>query len=357
MPSWDNQRKTWRAQVKHNGQRYRKGFQTKREAKEWETQKKKELRDEARRSTPTGMDLLSFFNKYLDYVRLHFVDKTYKNKKRLCERLTACFGNIPVSQVTSMMIEDYLQSQALSRSKAGYNEDYKHLRSMWTWGGNFLELPSNPVAKLRRIPADRSPQYTPSTEDVLKVLAAANRDERVFLNCYLQTGARRSEIFRWTWIDDINFEKREVRLTTRKTKDGSEESEWLPMNDELYEGLLWWWRHRPVKNSEYVFANTNALHYGKKYTKRGAFLPGLCKRAGVKPFGFHAMRRYVASVLADTHKVSSKQIQRILRHKHVTTTERYIQNINHDLSTTMNLLCTKGPQEGSPSTLEKQVTS
>jgi integrase len=69
----------------------------------------------------------------------------------------------------------------------------------------------------------------------------------------------------------------------------------------------------------------------------------LCKRAGVKVFGFHALRRYVASVLADTHKVSAKTIQWILRHKNVTTTERYIQNINRDLAATMDLLVEKNP--------------
>jgi len=44
------------------------------------------------------------------------------------------------------------------------------------------------------------------------------------------------------------------------------------------------------------------------------------------------------NMLADTHKQSSKTIQRVLRHKNVTTTERYIQNINADLKSTMNLL-------------------
>ncbi len=67
-------------------------------------------------------------------------------------------------------------------------------------------------------------------------------------------------------------------------------------------------------------------------------MKGLCKRAGVKDFGFHALRRYVASVLADTHKVSAKTIQVILRHKSITTTEKYIHNINRDLRGTMNLL-------------------
>ena len=40
--------------------------------------------------------------------------------------------------------------------------------------------------------------------------------------------------------------------------------------------------------------------------------------------------------------VSAKALQRILRHKNVTTTERYIQNINNDLKATINLLSIGG---------------
>ena len=57
--------------------------------------------------------------------------------------------------------------------------------------------------------------------------------------------------------------------------------------------------------------------------------------------------RYVASLLADTHKFSAKTIQRILRHKNLATTERYIHNINRDLTGTMNLLGEKGPHNNS----------
>jgi integrase len=67
-------------------------------------------------------------------------------------------------------------------------------------------------------------------------------------------------------------------------------------------------------------------------------MPGLCKRANIRKLGFHALRRYVASVLADEHKVSAKTIQRLLRHRSVTTTEKYIKKINNDLESTVNLL-------------------
>jgi len=42
--------------------------------------------------------------------------------------------------------------------------------------------------------------------------------------------------------------------------------------------------------------------------------------------------------LADHEKVSSKVIQRVLRHQNLATTERYIQRIDSDLMGTMNRL-------------------
>lgn len=338
----------WRGQVKFDGRAYRKDFRTKKEAAQWELKKQQELKETHTATTSTDMDLASFCNRYLDHARLRFVPKTYDNKRRLCRRLLMYLGDISVNEVTPELIEDYLTHQAGTRSTSRYNEDYKQLRAMWTWGVDILDLPRNPVGKIKRIPHERRPQYTPSTKDILRVIAAATREERVFLNCYLQTAARKSEIFRWTWNDDINFERRQIRLGTRKTIDGSMDYEWLPMSDELYEELWWWWNNCPIRDTPYVFVCTSNRHYGKPYTTRHRFLPGLCKRAGVKPFGFHAMRRYVASILADKHKVSAKTIQRILRHKSLATTERYIHNVHRDLKDTMNLLSEKGPHAGSP---------
>jgi integrase len=129
---------------------------------------------------------------------------------------------------------------------------------------------------------------------------------------------------------------------------------WFPMSDELYNSLWWWWYNRRFKNSPFVFiCDRPGLNYGKPFKYRRKFLEGLCKRAGVRPFGYHALRRYVASVLADTHKVSAKQIQRILRHKNLSTTERYIQNINDDLKSTLDLLSqNKIPQRHTPNEKE-----
>jgi integrase len=348
VPYWDP-RGVWQGIVRYGGRKIKKAFPQKRDARTWEIATRRELEEaEAQKTskTATDMDFLTFSNSYLDDAKLRYTVKTYKEKKSLCKKLVKLWGALSVQEITPEMIRQYLNQQAEARSVNCYNRDRKNLMALWTWGQEILEFPTNPVAKIKRLPHERKVQYTPPTQDILRVISAAKREERIFLNAYLHTGARRSEIFRWTWADDINFEKREVRLGTRKTKDGSMEFEWLPMSNELYEELWSWWKNRPVKDSPFVFVSTSNRHYGQPFTTRRRFMKGLCERAKVKPFGFHALRRYVASLLADTHKVSSKTIQRILRHKHVTTTERYIQNINQDLKSVMDLLAKKGPHDG-----------
>ncbi|MBU2547829.1 MAG: tyrosine-type recombinase/integrase [Proteobacteria bacterium] len=330
--------KKWRGVVTYQGARHQALLPTKREAAQWENRKRTELETKEKKQH-AGMDLMTFCTKYLDYCQRYTL-KTYDEKRTLCRRVIGAWGpETLVQDIMPDMVLEYLDGRAKSQSANAFNKDRKNLLSMWNWGQDILDLPNNPLTKIKKRPHDRETQYTPSTEDVLKVLAVADRTESVMLNCYLQTAARRSEIFRWTWVEDINFERREYRLGTRKTKDGSMEYEWFPMSDELYENLWWWWQNRPIKDTPFTFVSVQpGPGYMRPYKERRRFLKGLCKRAGVRPFGFHALRRYVASVLADTHKVSAKRIQRVLRHKSVTTTERYIHNINQDLAETLNLL-------------------
>jgi integrase len=183
-------------------------------------------------------------------------------------------------------------------------------------------------------------QYTPTWEEIKKLVEAASDGDQVLLVAYLETGARRSEVFRWRWGPDINFESRRVRLGTRKTKDRSMRYEWMSMSDDLYNSLMWLYENRKVK-SEYVFVCTSenpSRRYGKPSTARRTFMKNLCVRAGVNHFGFHALRRFVASSLADAPEISLKQIQELLRHKHPTTTDKHIKRIRKDQAGTVSLL-------------------
>lgn len=330
----------WRATPKYKGKRLQtKLFQTKSAASEWERKKKKEAR-KAEKVLQKGLDLLSFCSKYKIYAE-RYVPKTYDEKCSLIKRILKVWGGKRVVEtITSQDIETYLRDQKKLRSANASNRDRKNLHAMWVKGISSYGLRSNPISETEKYGHDRKPQYTPPVEDVLKVLMVATRSERIFLDAFIQTGGRKSEIFRWIWTDDIDFNQRRVRLGSRKTRDGSMKYRWIKMSDSLYNNLKWLWDNRPFKENPHVFVDDTSdpkhPHYGKSFTSRQKFMKGLCKRASVRSFGFHALRRFVASVLID--KASLKQVQLVLGHASIQTTDRYIHNLKKDQTETMNTI-------------------
>lgn len=346
----------WRGVVKIDGKRVaQKLFRLKRDAVKWEREERA-VRKETEKRLSEGLDLITFCSKYTIYSE-RYSEKTYNEKKNLCVRIVKEWGtDTLVDDITEEMAVDYLLAQKMNRSANASNKDRKNLLSMWSKGVKIWGVSKNIFAGTEKYPHDRVPQFTPSPEQVLKVLMAASRKERVLLYAYIQTGARRSELFRWTWVEDINFEKRKYRLGTRKTRDGAMRYEWFPMAQELYDELSWWWKNQTIPDSPYVFTDDQpGPHYGKPYKARRRFMAGLCMRAfapdcqslneyrdeNKEPlFGFHALRRFCASALADAGK-STNSIRRFLRHQNVRTTEIYIQNINDDMEEVAEALSSK----------------
>lgn len=329
--------KKWQGRVMTSGQiKTRDGFSTKKEAQEWEQEQRKRSQNE-----PGGITLLSLAVDYLDYCE-RFPVRTYNEKRGACERALKSFGNnILISSITPLMVSQHLSARGKAVSANASNKDRKNLRAMFVWADSMHLTKHNPVAGIKSLPHDRKPQYVPPEADVLKVVMACNREQWIFLDTYLQTGARKSEIFRLAW-EDIDFQNHKIRLGTRKTKTGGLEYHTITMSQELEDNMRWWWKNRPIKDNPLVFLDTDSKspHYGQPFTTRRRFLKGLCKRAGVKEMGFHALRRYVASVLA-AKGVPAKVIQGILGHHSITTTEKYIYNIVFDQRGFMDLLSTK----------------
>jgi integrase len=175
----------------------------------------------------------------------------------------------------------------------------------------------------------------PTEEEVLRLIMAADYEtERPLIQVVLHTLGRIDEVLRLTW-EDVNFDKRTVTLYTRKRKDGAYESDELPMNEDLYQVLWDLWQRR--KQNQWVFFNEKT---GKRFNKRPKMMRSLCIRAfapNLKAkdkakyegplFGFHDIRHFMASFLADRKKQSTKTISKLLRHKNTRTTEIYLHSI------------------------------
>lgn len=275
---------------------------------------------------------MSFCSEYVLFAE-RFSPKVTAEKKSLCKRIMKNWG--PSSLVVSInkkRTQDYIDQQAALRSNNAANKDRKNLSAMWVYGIEFLGVAVNPVKGTVKRSHDKKPIYVPPVEDVLKLLVVATRKERIFLDCYIHTGARRSEIFKLVW-DDVNFQENSVRLGTRKTKDGSIKYRHIGISTRLYDSLWWHWNNRQFKGSPFVFIDDQkGPHFGKPYKARRRFMLGLCKRAGIKSFGFHALRHFFSTVL-DSKNISLTKIQALLGHQKATTTNDYLHQLRGEKST------------------------
>lgn len=324
-------KKRWRGQVYLPDKKSKQKLcDTRAEAAKWEEEMRGVIAEEQKTPLPvsqdeTSSDLLEWATAYMaDAIR--YTPKMVSEKRNVFHRLFEVIKpTTPWSSLTKAQALAYLQKQFKSRSGYAANKDRKNLVAAWTWAQDFIDgFPqTNPWKVVKRFPEQRSPRYVPPEKDFWAVVDAAQGQDKVMLLTLLYTAARKGEIFRLTW-EDVDFSSGNIQLGTRKRQDGTMEYEWLPMDEELYHILL---EHRQTAKNEWVFTQTVGRHNGKPYVENRDFPQALCREAGMREFGCHAIRHLSASVLASAG-MPTKMIQGMLRHKHLTTTEKYVENLD-----------------------------
>jgi len=327
------------------GEAKRTGDAEYKRALKWEEEKRKELQEKAKSETTTDTEystdptVRTWANTYLDDVKRRYTEKTYNEKRFAFKRLQDFIdADEPAANLTRTKALTFLQTQFDTRSGNAANKDRKNLATAWSWGATYIDnfpQSANPFLSAKRFPEGRADRYVPPEEDFWKVWhqTAEGSQDRIMLTAFLHLAARRGEIFNMRWAD-IDWANRQVRLYTRKTRDGSWEYAHVPMTDELTSALLYWWEHRPHKQSEHVFTVTGEHRFenqyiGQPFRERRHFMRKLCERANIKRFGFHAIRHLSAVILYHAG-YNLAVIQSILRHKNPSTTERYLKRLGLD---------------------------
>jgi len=347
MPTYTkkNGRQRVRAAIMVNGVQKKKWFpddskQSFRAAAQWEAEQKKQLEKEQEKQagqtrTSSCLTLHDWLTDHLSYVQPRVSRKTYLEKQGAARRLLAeVKPGLPISQLDHEAITRFLTRQGATRSPNASNKDRKNLATAWEWGRKFLSgFPQNSAnlfTMVEKLPEKRQVRYVPPEEDFWAVLDQAKGQDRVMLLTFLHLALRRNEAFSLQW-SDIDFANGTVKIGTRKRRGGHMEYDYLPMTNELKKVLLWWWENRPMKRTKHVFtqiySSPSRWHEpGKPFKSRQHFMKEICALAGVKNFGYHAIRHLSATFLFRAgYKLAV--IQRILRHKSPSTTERYLQKL------------------------------
>lgn len=225
------------------------------------------------------------------------------------------------------------------------NKYRKNILAAWNWGVDFIEgFPDrvSPFKKVHPFPVEAQDRYVPPDKDIEAVLAQLTGQDAVMILAYIETGARRAELFRLQW-SDVDLVNKKIRLTDCKGGPKVKKRErWQPIDDNLVDALKWWWQARPAEVNNVFMQTANystvvrdrktkkvlktvETSIGDPYKLRRHFMNKLCKRAGVKPFGFHSLRHKSAAIVFTTLG-GLNEAQFFLGHSKATTTDRYIKS-------------------------------
>lgn len=325
----------WRAERQINGRRFTKTCETKRQALAWENDIERQQQPQ-QKELPT-LTVWDWLNAYLDYAKERFSPIVYTAKRRTARLFLEVVASdteaVTLSQADALKVMRHAAKQYCGGTA---NLCRKHLGAGWAWGVRFMGLPhANPFMMLEKFAQDEAPRRTPTEQEFWAVVEKAQPRDARFLQTCLYTAARKGELFRLRW-SDVDFARGYVLLGTRKRKGGGMEYDPVPMTSRLKEILLE--QKQEGLNHDLVFCHVD----GSRYTTRERLLMRLCQKAGVERFSLHGIRHLTASILAK-EGVPMQQIQLILRHKRLTTTERYISRIAPQTNVLEQVFKGKGP--------------
>ena len=299
-----------------------------RAAKEWEEEQRK-LAREGRVIQTAYERLMAWGDNYLDHACRTMSHSTHVEKQLVMRNFFEWCGEqhiTDIEEITPARAYAFLSGISDAKGANVANKYRKNLLAAWTWGVDFCDdFPQkvSPFYKVKPFPVKKGDRYVPPEEDLIKVLQQTEGQDLVMLLTMYYTGARRGEIFRLTWHDVLLAEGK-IRLRDNKAGNGQERVRWLQMHPELIKALAWWHEARPCK-VENVFMQLHCdSRMGEPFTQRLHFMRRLCKKAGVKPFGFHAIRHKSAAITFVASGLNAAQI--LMGHYRATTTDRYTKS-------------------------------
>ncbi|MDL2267675.1 tyrosine-type recombinase/integrase [Desulfovibrio sp. OttesenSCG-928-G15] len=308
----------------------RRGFATKKEAKRWmQEEEVRQTCPQPQEQEPQGTRFGSIAESYLDDMQARRQRSTYRYKLNYINRfLDYMRGDFILEELTPQQIDGFFSHCLRESGAKTANRCLVELKGLWNWAIRKNLYQSNPFRPIEPFPEDRFIRRVPTAEEMAKVRLAAKGDERDFIDTLYFTGARLSEICKLTW-NDVNFEARTITLWTRKRRSGALEPRTMGMVERLEAILEARWKS-PQRHDTFVFSDVVGRPLRKDHPWLLNLFTGLCERAGVERFTAHCIRHHVATRLKDSRKATAFQIKEFLGHMNLTTTEKYLHELDVD---------------------------
>lgn len=271
---------------------------------------------------PQKNEEIQFVELAKKYFENH-VEPKHRSKRSTISRLkplVSHFGQLPINKITGNEIDGYIawrsgQESVRKRpiSGATVNREIEVLcnmmRKAYEWG--YL---SRPMGRRPGKFPERQRERILNLDEMARLLACIEQEMlRDIILVALNTGMRKMEILSMKF-EQVNLDAGYIYVEETKTDNPRR----IPMNEsikELFSRLL-----RERGGREYVFAGPEAGTHVVDVRK--SFATAL-KRAGITHFRFHDLRHTFATY-ALQNGCDIYSLSRILGHKSITTTMRYL---------------------------------
>lgn len=256
-------------------------------------------------------------------------------KNTLDVHLIPFFGKMKLREITSKSIEQFKRKQiTLGLNPKTINNHLGALSKILHSAVEWNELDTIPVMKpLKGLSKETR---TLTDEECSRLLSDHTAPVwRLMVLVGLNTGLRLGELSGLRW-ENIDFDQHTINVKQsivrgRITSPKNHKSRIIPMTKTLDDVL-----YAIKKSSGWVFEQSDDDLNVAKRAADG--LARMCKRAGIKRIGWHALRHTFATQLA-MRGVSLYYIQKLLGHSSITMTERYSHfssDVLHDAVAVLN---------------------
>lgn len=312
------------------------GYFTKRTAEAW----LRDTLDAARRGELPGLvktgarfaDAAAAWFRYVEHDRDCKPSTLSDYRSVLNAHLLPAFGEMPLEEITSAMVEQWRSTLGSNRDRPVSNRTRNKALTIL---GGVLErarkvygLPANPardVETLReRHDATRFDFYSPEEVSALARSAASEQDAATYVTAAF-TGLRRGELIALRWRD-VDFERSSIRvagsyangvLTSPKSGHGRV----VPMVPEVAEALAKLGQREDFTgDDDLVFSGEAGGHLDGSALRRR--FTAAQERAGLRRIRFHDLR-HTFGTLAVRGAESIVELQAWMGHAEVRTTMRY----------------------------------
>ena len=262
---------------------------------------------------------------HLPYLRVQkkswFLDEGYfKN------HIGPLIGNSPVSNINNAHVESLiielkrknLANSTINRILISLGKILRHAETI-----GHCPIGSRDILKIKLLPEQNHITRYLSDEEHQRLFQALSQENKpifkYFISFLLLTGCRKMEALQAKWTD---FDFNNNIWVIPKTKSGKIRR--VPISDAVKKLLLlnvssYQKNHLGEDKSPYVFVNVKT---GKPYVNCDKTWKKIRKKADLKNFRLHDLRHSFASILAN-EGVSIYEIQHLLGHASITTTNRY----------------------------------